>query len=164
MVPPWQRNPRGGSSIAPPDYLCLFFRAYRFILRPWTPTALLRYGGSMKSSSEAQLEQIVTELWEAFRTVGHGSISRTEEQLGLSQGYFRNWKRKRHDRPASIDLLVLLRALETLGIDAARFFALALRGDLIERLESEAARMEDNDDESVRALRQRWEENSHREG
>jgi hypothetical protein len=110
------------------------------------------------TSAEKRLEKVVATLWRAFTAAGHGSISRTEKKLGFSLGYFRNWKRRKEGgAPASIDLLALIRTLEVLGVDPARFFALALSESLLDRIEKEAVALPDEDEPEIRLLRRRWE-------
>lgn len=73
--------------------------------------------------TETLILAIHRELQHRFRAAGPGSIGRIEASLELSQGYFRD--QRRSDR-LRIDLRVLLRTLELLGVDRADFFATVL--------------------------------------
>lgn len=73
--------------------------------------------------TDALLLAIHRELQRRFRAAGPGTIGQIEASLELSRGYFRD--QRRSDR-LRIDLRVLLRALELLGVDRAEFFSAVL--------------------------------------
>lgn len=70
------------------------------------------------SLAREEIRRIHGVLRELFRKAGHGSIRRTERQLGLYQGYYR---RSRHN--GHLDLEVLFATLRTLAVEPADFFA-----------------------------------------
>ncbi len=83
----------------------------------------LGLGTTHTMQTDALLMAIHRELQRRFRAAGPGTIGRIEASLGLSQGYFRDQRRKDRLR---IDLRVLLRTLELLGVDRAEFFSAVL--------------------------------------
>ena len=79
---------------------------------------------SKKVDSLALVERVHTVLREKFALEGHGSIRRTEQELGLYDGYYKI-SRKR----AKMDLGVLFATLKVLAVDPVDFFTEVLRGE-----------------------------------
>lgn len=73
--------------------------------------------------SDTFLAAIHRELQRRFRAAGPGAISRVENSLQLSNGYFRD--QRRPDR-LRVDLRILLKTLELLEVDRAEFFGMIL--------------------------------------
>lgn len=66
------------------------------------------------------IRKILIELQRRFRVAGRGSVTRVEQELGLSAGYFKDQRRPERQR---FDLKILLRALAALKVSPAEFFA-----------------------------------------
>ncbi len=81
-----------------------------------------------KSSHEvvhtAWIRRVHAVLREVFRRRGRGSVKRVEATLAISQGSFRQWRRRER-----LDLDVLFRALEVLEVPPARFWVEVFGGD-----------------------------------
>lgn len=91
-------------------------------------------------NAEERIEKVQETLQRRFRAAGHGSITRVQKALDLGAGYFKDQRRPDRRR---VDLRVLLRALEVLGVAPADFFAEALGpADVVDGLRSEAATLE----------------------
>ena len=83
------------------------------------------------------IRKILVELQRRFRIAGRGSVSRVEQELGLSAGYFKDQRRPERQR---FDLKILLRALEALKVSPAEFFASVLgAADPLEIFKAEGA-------------------------
>ena len=63
-------------------------------------------------------------LQKCFRRAGKGAVQRVEDALAISRGSFRQWRRR-----GRLEVQVLLRALEELGISPARFWLEVLGSD-----------------------------------
>jgi tetratricopeptide (TPR) repeat protein len=83
------------------------------------------------------IRKILVELQRRFRVAGRGSVTRVEQALGLSAGYFKDQRRPERQR---FDLKILLRALNALKVSPAEFFASVLgSADPLEVFKSEGA-------------------------
>ena len=87
---------------------------------------------------EEWLEGVDAELRRRFKLAGRGSVARVQRALGLGRGYFREQRRK--GRRGSLNLRVVLQALEVLEVPAAEFFAAVLGpADPVAEFRNEAA-------------------------
>ncbi len=86
------------------------------------------------------IRRILLELQRRFRVAGRGSVTRVEQELGLSAGYFKDQRRPERQR---FDLRILLRALAALNVSPAEFFASVLgAADPLDVFKSEAAALQ----------------------
>lgn len=84
-----------------------------------------------------RIQQIQTALKRRFQVAGRGSVALVQDRLKLGAGYFKNQRRAGRRR---VDVRVLFRSLDLLGVDAAEFFA-SLLGDAdpVDRFRTDAA-------------------------
>ncbi len=77
-----------------------------------------------EADPEAWVRRVHTVLRRVFRRAGRGSIQRVEAALGIFSGSFRQWRKR-----GQLELDMLFRALEELGVDPARFWVEVFGGD-----------------------------------
>ena len=93
--------------------------------------------GDPWQDAEQKIEKIQAALQRRFRVAGRGSVTHVQERLNLGTGYFKNQRRSGRRR---VDLKVLFRSLDILGVNTAEFFASVLGGaDPIDRFRTDAA-------------------------
>ncbi len=73
----------------------------------------------------AWVRRIHTVLRQVFRRAGQGSVKRVEAALSISEGSFRQWRRR-----GRLELDMLFRTLEELEVPPARFWVEVFGGDL----------------------------------
>ncbi len=75
--------------------------------------------------SEELIRRVHAVLRRCFRRAGRGSVQRVEDALGVCRGSFRQWRGR-----GRLELRVLLRALDELGVRPERFWLDVLGADL----------------------------------